>query len=88
MGFCKLGVPRWGPHHKDCGALGSMLGSLSFWKLPGCDEDWARITVDCFSRKLRASVKVQEFDNGPNFAEHRIQVESAQDLLPRMPGCC
>ena len=26
-GFPKLGVPLWGPHHKDYGILGSILGS-------------------------------------------------------------
>lgn len=43
-------------------------------------EDMANITVDCLSRKLRATVRVREFDNsGPIFAEHRIQVECAKE---------
>ena len=47
----------------------------------------ANITVDCLSRKLRATVRVREFDNsGPIFAEHRIQVECAKDLLPLIEG--
>ena len=30
----KLGVPSWGPHNKDYGMLGSMLGSPYLGKLP------------------------------------------------------
>ena len=46
------------------------------------DDEMASITVDCLSRKLRASVKVRQFVCGPTFSEHRVQVECAKDLLP------
>ena len=32
--FPKLWVPFWGPYNKDCGILGSILGSPYFGKLP------------------------------------------------------
>ncbi|CAJ1406556.1 unnamed protein product [Effrenium voratum] len=50
------------------------------------EPDWAAITVDCLTRKLRATVRVEAFGEAkPRFAEQRVQLEPSGDLLPLIP---
>ena len=52
----------------------------------GLSTGEASIVVDCLGHKLRGFVKVHSFQNPPQFAVERVQVESADDLLPLISG--
>lgn len=63
-----------------------MAGNDSDPLLPEDANGEASIVVDCLVRKLRGFVKVHAFKAPPQFAVQRVQVESADDLLPLIAG--